>query len=319
MALLAIEGFEGAGTTEGSGTGGTNMRDYLKSKYVLYSSTVAASSVRVVAGYGSGKALSWGGNASADLNFLDIPLGINLTEGWVGFAIKPRLTQSVILRPVIKWRSSTHSEDHVDMRILENMHLVFYRDQFSPLPGPDIQVTANVLQPDRWTYIEIRLLISNTVGEIEVKANGIQVLNETNLDTLGDSGATGFDTIRLLGGDGADDSDISEQWLIDDFYALDGTGSANNTFLGPIKVETLFPSAEGTTINFTPSTGTDNSANVDENPKTDDTDYNSSLDTASNKDLFAADNLTSITTINAVQVVNQARVEEAGVSVYNQS
>ena len=84
-------------------------------------------------------------------------------------------------------------------------------------------------------------------------------------------------------------------------------------FIGPIKVETLFPSSEGTTINFTPSTGTDNSANVDDNPKTDDTDYNSSLDTASNKDLFVTENLSGITgNIKAVQVVNQARVEEPG-------
>lgn len=308
MALLVFEGFEGAGTTNGSGTGATNLRDYMMSRYVVNFSTTTNTAPRPENGFGWGKALSWGGDTNSDLNWIDFALGKSVSEGWCGFAIKPRLTEKTVTT-ITQWRSSSHSENHIDMRVYQNAHLLFYLDTFTQKDA----FIPHALEPDKWTYIEVRMKISNTAGEIEVKINGVQRLNLTSTDTQGDSGSTEFDTVRMVGGEGLSNTDTSEQWFIDDFYALDASGSSNTTFLGPIKVESLFPTAEGTTINFTPSTGTDNSANVDDNPKNDDTDYNSSSDTASNKDLFTTGNLSNLTgNIKAVQVVNQAKVEEPG-------
>jgi hypothetical protein len=303
MALLVIEGFEGAGSTTGSGAGST-VRDYIKSRYgtqdLLNEST--SGSIRLENGWGAGHALSWGGSSSADDNYFDIYVP-PLTEAIVGFAIKPRLTYLQDAN-VLGFYTGTVEEYQIQLRVVGNRHLVCYNDAFN---RRNATTAMNVLRPDRWSYVEIRMVMSQTVGEVEIYVNGIQVVNATNIDTLGDSGATFFDTIRFQGNDATSDTDVSEQWLIDDIYVADTSGSVNNTFLGPLKVEALFPTAEGSTIDFTPNAGADNSANVDDNPKDDDTTYNSSTDTASNKDLFTTSNLTVINEgIVGVQITNQA-------------
>ena len=306
MALLKVEGFEGAGTTTGSGSGAT-LRDYIKSRYIVDNTFREGTndSVRIVTGWGSGFALSWGGDTNADLNRFDIPLGGEFTEAIVGFAYQPRTTLEDV-HNIMAFYTSTQEETQCELRVYENQHLICYNDQFNRI---NESIAMGALRPGRWHYIEIRMRQSATVGQIEIHVNGEQLINATNLDTQGDSGETFFDTIRFLGGEASSTTVTTEQVLIDDIYILDVTGAApTNTFLGPTKVEGLFPTAEGATINFTPSTGTNNAALVDENPKNDDTDYNSSTDTASNKDLFAAGNLSTITgTIYGVQITAQAR------------
>ena len=67
---------------------------------------------------------------------------------------------------------------------------------------------------------------------------------------------------------------------IDDIYVIDTTGSINNDFLGP--VQSLFKPAaadSATNTGWTPSTGTDHFAVVDERPANDDTDYVSAAST----------------------------------------
>jgi hypothetical protein len=51
---------------------------------------------------------------------------------------------------------------------------------------------------------------------------------------------------------------------VDDLYVLDTTGTVNNDFLGDVRVQTLYPSADGTNTGFTPSTGTTHYTLVDE-------------------------------------------------------
>ena len=109
MALLVFEGFEGAGTTTGDSSA-PDLIKYIRSRYPasLWQSTDAR--IRVVDGWGWGKALSWGGNANADDNFVDMPLGKAVTEAWIGFAIKTRYAQIPSVT-VVRWRTSSYNED----------------------------------------------------------------------------------------------------------------------------------------------------------------------------------------------------------------
>jgi hypothetical protein len=269
----------------------------------------------VAEGFGFDKALSWGGDTNADLNFFYIPGGKKLTEAFVGFAFQPKETTKPNTSIMAFW-NTTESEPQVELRLIHGRHLVCFNDQFVRMTDT---VVMNALTPGKWHYIEIRMVHHNTTGIVEIKINGQQVLNATSQDTTGHSGVDFFDSIRFYGGEASSTTVESEQYLIDDVYLLDTTGSVNTTFLGPIKIEPLLPTAEGATINFTPSAGTDNSANVDENPRNDDTDYNSSADTASNKDLFATANLSDVTgNIKGVQVTSQCR-STAGLPVGMQS
>jgi hypothetical protein len=306
MTLLAIEGFEGLGTTNGSGAGST-VRDYITSNYITDNTlrTTTNGSMRIENGFNSGKALSWGGDTTADLNYFLIPYP-PVTEIIVGFAFKSSESYRATATILGIYNSTAGSgEFQVDLRVVDGRNLICFSDVFVRLNGTYV---PDVITPNRWHYIEMRVKFSATVGEIEIHVDGVQVLNATNQDTVGDGGALNYDSIRFQGGEGDSNTDTDLQWLVDDIYICDTNGSVNNTFLGPIKVEELFPTAEGATINFTPSTGTDNSANVDDNPINDDTDYNSSSDTASNKDLFTTENLSLVTgNIKGVQITSQAR------------
>jgi hypothetical protein len=310
MALLAIEGFEGAGTTEGAG-GAANVLDYIRSRYDDEFQLSGNGRPRLVAGHGFGEALSWGGDTNADLNRFDIPLGAVLTEVFVGMWFKPRKTIEDDIVHHIGFRTTAGVEDHVRFETIDNQHMIFSNND-GQVKIADTFVT-NVFTPDAWTFIEMRIVINNTTGIVQVRRNGVEILNATNQDTLGDSNVDNIDTLRFYGNEAGSNTDVSEQWVIDDIYALDTTGSLNTTFLGPVKVEALFPNTEGATINFTPSAGTNNALNVDDNPKDDDTTYNSSADTASNKDLFDTPSLSNITgNIRGVLVTNQARVDNPG-------
>jgi hypothetical protein len=300
MTILLLEGFEGAGTTEGSGSG-ADMRKLLEARYdstTLQTSTNG--SPRVGPGWGTGKCLTWGDDGNGDLNTFERDLASTVSEIWVGFALKP-WNQASRDPEILRMRDIATNRDVFRMRIVDGTALRFLKETFATY-----YQSRPLLKPSHWQYIEVRVLFSGTVGQLEVKINGVQVINETGLDNDA-FGTTTVDRIQFYGGEGTATSDDNERWHIDDLYVDDAA------FQDPMKIEALLPTAEGATINFTPSAGTDNSANVDENPRNDDTDYNSSADTASNKDLLTCANLTQITGgIQAVQISAACKLDAAG-------
>lgn len=107
---------------------------------------------------------------------------------------------------------------------------------------------------DNWYYIEVETVISDTVGRVTVYVNGSSVLNLTSQDTKNGT-ATTVDNIIFQGGT---ESEYGTYWY-DDFYLTD-TG----TKLGESRVETLYPNADTAVKQWTPLTGSDNYAMVDE-------------------------------------------------------
>lgn len=112
-----------------------------------------------------------------------------------------------------------------------------------------------------WGHIELKVKVHDTTGTVEFRINGVAKISLTGQDTKVGTNAY-HDHVRFLGA-----------WEIDDIYILDSTGTVNNDFLGNMKVLGILPTAEGDNIDFTPSTGTNNAAMVDENPTDDDTSF----------------------------------------------
>jgi hypothetical protein len=100
----------------------------------------------------------------------------------------------------------------------------------------------------------------NSTGTVEVRLNGVTVINETNVDNR--QGAVGYYNVCSIG------SEI-ENYTFDDLYICDRSGSTNNDFLGPIQIHTILPNAAGDTNNFTSGTYAD----LDETLVDDDTTY----------------------------------------------
>jgi hypothetical protein len=107
-----------------------------------------------------------------------------------------------------------------------------------------------------WHYIEVNVTVRT--GTYELRRNGVLDISDASED-MADTGSDGWDIFAWRFS-----SSLSSFLRIDDIYVCDGTGAKNNDFLGPSIVEGILPNAEGTTIQWTPATGTDNSAMVDD-------------------------------------------------------
>lgn len=157
---------------------------------------------------------------------------------------------------------------------------------------------AGVIGSGQFYYLEVKVTIADAGGVIEVLKNGGSVVSFSG-DTRNAGNAT-FNTIRIRGAIPTQNTD----WA-DLYYNQVG-------YWGDIRVELRKPTAEGNSAVWTPSAGTDNSANVDESTANDDTDYNSS-GTPGDKDTFVMEDLVSTSgTVQAVQEVVRVRKDDAG-------
>jgi len=154
---------------------------------------------------------------------------------------------------------------------------------------------AGLITSGAWNYIEIELTRNAATGILKVWLNGTLVINSTNVNT----GASNIDKVALAGAS-------SSNHTFDDFYLTNDA-----TRLGERRVDYLPPSADTATEDWTPSTGTNSAALLDEIPMNNDTDYVSSA-TVGHKDLFDMTNLSSTpTVIDGVQTVLAARKDDA--------
>ncbi len=160
------------------------------------------------------------------------------------------------------------------------------------------------LVPTTWYYIEFSAVIHDTTGTYDVWVDGINVITGTGADTRNGTD-TEVNLVELQGHAG------DPNW--DDFYILDDSGSDNISRLGDVRVETVFPDANGTTNNFTASPAVSNYLNVDDGlTPDDDTTYNHSA-TAADKELYGFGALAgAVGTVYAVGLTVLARKEESG-------
>ena len=171
-----------------------------------------------------------------------------------------------------------------------------------------------VLPVGIYSYLEVKLTVHGAAGAWVARVNGVEVLNETGLDTQ----ATGnsFANQVRFGGPGSGSQTTDKRYddivIMDSVDATSTQGAPFNDFLGDIRVDALMPEADGDSSDFTPSTGTDNYAMVDEVPPNDDTDYVSSS-TVGHKDLYALPDLPSPSgEVKGVVVTMRARKDDAG-------
>lgn len=124
-------------------------------------------------------------------------------------------------------------------------------------------LTQNVFQ-----YIEFKVKVHGSAGTVEVRVNTVPILVLTGLNTQG-AGSGNWNEVKI-----GQFAFASPDVRIDDIYVLDGSGSSNNDFLGDVRIDAVFPNADGNSSQFTRSTGASQFATVDETAPNGDTDYN---------------------------------------------
>jgi hypothetical protein len=173
--------------------------------------------------------------------------------------------------------------------------------------GTVLATSGTALAAGSYNYMEFKFVIHNTTGSVEVRRNGVSMVSVSGANTRNTSNNSG-NRILLYSQGGSVGATIDN----DDLYMCDGQGSANNNFLGDVRIDATFPNAEASLIQWTPSTGTDNSALVDETPANDDTDYNSDS-TPGDIDLYDFPAIAPTSgTVYAVAVQMTVRKDDAG-------
>ncbi len=189
----------------------------------------------------------------------------------------------------------------------------FSRQSYAgPLLG---QSAPGVITQNAWNHIEARVVISNTIGACQIRVNGVEVLNTTNVDSL----FTGLElcpAVRIaLPGSSTGDGYA----YLDDLFIWDTSGSQNNNFLGDRKVTTL-NLTDNTAVSEWGYTGAASPVQCINGTQDGDTSYiyaGSSVPVTSEFEFANADG--TIGLIAGVQTVNVMRKVEAGTVIVQPS
>jgi hypothetical protein len=174
--------------------------------------------------------------------------------------------------------------------------------------GTLLGATAPLVMPfDSWEYLEVFGVIDASAGAVTVRLNGATVLTLTSVNTRGSAGST-MQRIGFQGGGAGDNAAMDTMH----WYLCDATGSAPwNTFLGDVRVQTLFPTADDA-VQFTPNGLGSNYLNAAKVPPVPFTDFNASA-TVGNQDSFVMQDIDgSTTTIYGVHVKPLMYKNDAG-------
>ncbi len=273
MSLLWIEGFEGFGTT----VDGLVSSTIINTKYL--SSVSFYLREGRLGGYAFGTTLNTG-----SLYYLDPPaLSTASTSYTTGFGLYVAASSSTVFDLFTFKKSGYYG---LTLRYATSgSELTVYNQGTSTTLGT---TSGANLAVGNWYFIELQITDAES-GSVEVRVDGVTVLELTDVDTRAANGV-GYNTCEL----GA------RRTYVDDWYILNGAGSTCNDFLGDVQVRSIWPTSDGDATGWTPSTGSDHYALVDDNPCSEDTDYNSASDTAS--DLFNYSDASDLGDILAIQI-----------------
>lgn len=131
---------------------------------------------------------------------------------------------------------------------------------------------AGLVSANTWYHLGVELVRHASSGSVNVYVDGVQVISVTGVNT----GSTSISQINICKFGGSA--------IIDDFYVCNEAA-----WLGECRSSPLVPNADTAQVDFTPSTGSDNYACVDESPPNT-TDYVSS-ETPGDIDLYEISNM----------------------------
>lgn len=289
MALLFMDGFDHYATAD------------IGKKWPVYDGSGIIFAIAGASGRRGGGAFHTRSSSGGGSNSLLFKTLSNETTITIGMAINIDVLPLVSGTPLIKVVLGSLSVAHCGVAFTGFGVPYIFGAAGTALPGGTATLPLGL---GVWNYIEATFTISNAVssGGCKLRINGAEVASVTSGDTL--NGATGYaDAIAFGSYAGYYNSTL----LIDDVYITN-----DNTFLGDCRIDTLYPTSDGTYSQFTPSTGAVHYSLVDEaTPNT--TDYNDGS-TIGDRDSYGLGNLPALTsqTVYGVQVNAAMHKDDAG-------
>jgi len=228
---------------------------------------------------------------------LDISYGAAFTTATVAVALNFGVTVSggsPTDRPLFQLRGGNADA----ITVLYNYSTGNIEIRRGGVAGTSLQTISTTITNGTWYHWEFKVVISTTVGTLDLYKDGVSIHTSTGQNT----GSISIDQCRFNAPGGTNRRSVD----IDDIVLTDGD------LFGNSRIHTLSPSSDTAEKDFSRSTGADNFALVDEKPPTDDTDYVFGS-TSGDYDLYGMGNLPVVpANLYAVQVSLVTRKVEAG-------
>lgn len=207
------------------------------------------------------------------------------------------------------------SGKHISLSRDSSQRLTVYRGG-PPNEGGTLIATSPIAYPTgQWRHIEMKVTVDDAVGTVQVKQDGVLVIDFTGDTRNGQADAL----LRNVGFNHA--GNTLRAW--DDLFVLNATddtantGRPDNAWLGDLKVECLLPNGNGASSQWVGSDGNsvDNYLLVDESGNPNTSDY-VATSVSGNKDFFAMqDPSASVASVYAVRAGIYAAKSDAGASL----
>jgi hypothetical protein len=179
-------------TQLGTASQGTPGGDFLEAFDNFGAWTTAGTTAIVTAGRTATNGARMTGAGSS--NHADYTLPTASDTVIVGFAHQIN-SLAAATSEIVQFYSDTNVTQHNRLTVATNGSLSFWRGTTSLATS-----AAGVIAINTWNYIEVRAVLSDTVGAFEVRVNGTAVIGPlTAQDTKNAGTATVYDTVRLLG------------------------------------------------------------------------------------------------------------------------
>lgn len=165
----------------------------------------------------------------------------------------------------------------------------------------------DVISANAWRHIESEVFFSATVGTVKVWVEGVLVVDASGLNTS----ASGLPCAQVTSQMDADSTNSRTPTHIKDFFIRDDQGTVNNGQIGTVTVYYRPPTSD-VSSGWTPSTGTDDFAVLDDAPP-DDLTYISADDTPPAPSIMEMDDLPAdVVAIRGIITLARAIKTDAG-------
>jgi len=251
--------------------------------------------IDTTAGRGGGRGLSM---ATGGTPYFGKAVAAGNTSVVMG--IRFRIITTSGSRILMTVRHQANAVNHLTLLVNSSGYLELRRGNAS---GTLLATGTTFIPFNTVTSVNLKASINSSTGSFSVQVNGVSESSMTGTSQNTQSGASADITALYIGSQ----NDASLNVVFNDFYFLDGS----NSLPGDVYVDYLVANGAGNYQDFTPSTGTNHAALLDEAPPNT-TDYVSSA-TTGHKETNATANISgTASTVLFVQSVNYALKSDAG-------
>lgn len=236
-----------------------------------------------------------------------IPIGDLQTSGYAGIAC---------------WRGSGAQDSWSYIGFMDGVNIqqqfCVCIDQFGVLRVRRGEANGTVIgtseldsfQYDQWFFLEVFGNLHNVNGEVEVRVNTKTVLSLVNVDNIGGTITSTFDSIRI--GWYLPQANEVINFRFDDLYFCDPIGLINNTFLGNVRVKTQYVTGNSTPLDMTIGGSAPAATNWQSvlNVNLDSTKFVYS-DTPGDQDLYTIEAILNAPLVHGVQISSAWRMDDA--------